>query len=86
LKYNVTVEGHSYKGENWFPNKSVTVIDELAGHNGKMLIDKVILTQSVSEGSKSRLICVPSNAYTFLEKDITGELAKEFADIPLGPI
>ncbi len=85
LKYSATVEGHSYKKETWFPNKSVGVIDELCGHNGRMLIDKVSLTQSVSKGSESKLTCVPPNAYNFLEKDIAGELAKDYSDIPLGP-
>jgi prophage tail gpP-like protein len=85
LKYSATVEGHSYKGETWFPNKSVGVVDEFAGHNGRMLVDKVSLTQSVSGGSTSNIVCVSANSYNFLEKDIAGELAKDYADIPLGP-
>lgn len=76
--YSVTVKGfEDENGEIWQPNTLVSVIDDFAGINARMLINTVDFSFS-SDGSLTNLGLIQENAYSLeIESDKNGILGNE---------
>jgi prophage tail gpP-like protein len=62
--YTVTVAGHSQPdGTVWDFGQFVPVCDELAGVKGERLIKSVEWSEDTRQGSRTRMVCVQSDAY-----------------------
>jgi prophage tail gpP-like protein len=62
--YTATVAGHSQPdGTVWDFGQFVSVCDELAGVKGERLIKSVEWSEDTRQGSRTRMVCVQSDAY-----------------------
>jgi prophage tail gpP-like protein len=62
--YTVTVAGHAQPdGTVWDFGQFVPVDDELAGVKGERLIKSVEWSEDTRQGSRTRMVCVQSDAY-----------------------
>lgn len=64
LTYSAMVQGHSVSGVPWRVNTLVDVDDEIANIKDQLFVKSVIFSQSVSEGSTTRLNMTYRNALT----------------------
>lgn len=66
--YTCTIQGHSFNGIIWRPNKIVQIRDDFCNLHVNMLIKSVTFEYSLEQGSTTTIECVPKDSYTLKTK------------------